>query len=379
MKRTYPLILAGVMAFVPVTRATDQIVTTDASTGAGSLQAAIQALNDGDRIVFNILPNAGEVHYIQVPPDGWPLITKNNITIDGFTQFGATSNTASIHAANNAVLKIVLTATNGNSLSMHSAVTNFAGVDYPSLGFGPNDEKEMAILGFFKATNVWIKGLCIQADPHPTTTQNGGLPGDCKAFSFAPDAPDISSNACQNFHVSGCWFGLDPVTGQVAIMPNGHTVATPHMCTATYGTGTNGTVPGYTGPQSVDASGTFGVAANSTAPRAEFNVCITPYGFDATGGPYRICGNFWGILPDGVTGADMSDLDGGAETSDAYVSGVILTTSSSAPMVMASMMPTKATFSASTRMAMRTSNSMTPKRILYLPAILSARTSTAIR
>jgi hypothetical protein len=141
---------------------------------------------------------------------------------------------------------------------------------------------------------------------------------DAKAFCFAPDAPDISGNACQNFHVSGCWFGLDPVTRQVAIMPDGHTVATPHMCVATYGTGTNGTVAGYTNSTGVDASGTMGVAPGSPAPRAEFNVCITPYGFDATGGPYHISGNFWGILPDGVTGADMSDLDSGNETSDAY-------------------------------------------------------------
>ena len=73
------------------------------------------------------------MHYIQTPPDGYPLITKNNITIDGYTQAGAKSNTASIHAANNAVLKIVLTSTNGNALSMYSAVTNSAGFDYPTL------------------------------------------------------------------------------------------------------------------------------------------------------------------------------------------------------------------------------------------------------
>jgi len=293
MKVTSLLVLLGVMVLVPVARAANQVVTTDAPTGSGSLTAAINALADGDQITFNIPPAAGEVHY---------------------TQNGASSNTASIHAANNAVLKIVITSTNGNGMSMYHAVTNYAGVDYPNLGF---DDSEIATLGFFKATNVWVKGLCIQAAPHPTTSVYTS-PGYSKAFTFAPDAPDISSNACQNFHVSGCWFGLNPVTGQLAIMPDGHTIATPHMCTATYGTGTNGTVPGYTGPQSVDASGIFGVAASSTAPRAEFNVCITPYGFDATGGPYRVCGNFWGILPDGVTGADMSDLDSGAEVSDAF-------------------------------------------------------------
>jgi len=316
MKRTYCLMLVGVMAFVPFTRAVDRVVTNDAATGPGSLTAAINALTNGDHITFHIPPETGEVHYIQVPPDGFPLITWYNITIDGYSQGGAKSNTASIHSANNAVLKIVLTGTNGNGLSMYSAVTNFAGFDYPNLGFG---DGELAILGFFRATNAWVKGLCIQSAPHTASSQSPDpADNDAKAFCFAPDAPDISSNACQNFHVSGCWFGLDPVTGQVAIMPDGHTVATPHMCVATYGTGTNGTVADYTNSTSVNASGTIGVGAGSSAPRAEFNVCITPYGFDAQGGPYRVSGNFWGVLPDGVTSADMSDLDSGNEVSDAY-------------------------------------------------------------
>ena len=127
--------LVGVMALVPVTRAVDRVVTNDAATGAGSLTAAINALNDGDRITFHIPPEAGEVHYIQVPPDGFPLITKNNITIDGYTQGGATSNTASIHAANNAVLKIVLTGTNGNGLSMYLCGHKFCGVRLPQPWF----------------------------------------------------------------------------------------------------------------------------------------------------------------------------------------------------------------------------------------------------
>ena len=105
MKRTYSLMLVGVMALVPVTRAADQVVTTENATGPGSLTAAIHALNDGDRVTFNISPSTPSVvHYLQTPLDGYPLITKNNITIDGYTQPGATYNTASIRAANNANL-----------------------------------------------------------------------------------------------------------------------------------------------------------------------------------------------------------------------------------------------------------------------------------
>ncbi len=313
MKRVFSLIVFGVLVLVPVTRAVDRVVTDEtASTGPGSLTAAINALQDGDRIVFQIPPNAGEVHYIQTPPDGYPLIAKNNITIDGYTQGGALSNTASIHATNNAALKIVLTSTNGNALSMYTACANLAGVAYPNFGFG---DGEQAVLGFFRASNAWVKGISFLAAPQTSTSQQAN--GDCKTICFAVDAPDVSSQACQNFHVSGCWFGVDPVTRQVAYMPDGTTVATPTICIATYGTGTNGT-PGF--PNIEDySSGTIGVAAGSATPRAEFNVFVTGYGLDSQGGPFRICGNFWGVLPDGTTLADISVLNGGQQEGDAYV------------------------------------------------------------
>jgi hypothetical protein len=315
MKRTYSLLLVGVLALAPLARATDRVVTTETPTGAGSLTAAINALLDGDRITFNIPPGAGEVHWIQVPLNGFPLITKNNVTIDGYTQPGATSNTASIHAANNAALKIVLSATNGNALSMYSAVTNAAGRNYPNLGFG---DGEQAVLGFFKATNAWTKGIVFVGVPTTSTTHAAN--GDCKLICFAPDAPDISSNACQNFHVSGCWFGVDPVTKQAEITTDGFsTVACGAISIATYTTGTNGTVPGYTNSTTAAASAIIGVAPGSAAPRAEFNVFVTVYGFDSQGGPFRVSGNFWNVLPDGVTLADMSVLGFGQQSGDAFL------------------------------------------------------------
>ena len=92
--------LLGMMALVPVTRAVDRIVTTTAGTGAGSLTAAIGALADGDTIKFNIA-GAG-VKYIATPAGGYPFITNNNITFDGYSQPGSSPNTRSIHEANNA-------------------------------------------------------------------------------------------------------------------------------------------------------------------------------------------------------------------------------------------------------------------------------------
>src|SRR5689334_7152428 len=119
MKKLPAFSLIGFLAFTSIIRGATITVTNDAPTGPGSLTAAINALNDGDTIAFHIPPETGEVHYIKTPPDGYPLITRNNITIDGYTQGGAAPNTSPIHAANNASLKIVLSSTNGNALSMY--------------------------------------------------------------------------------------------------------------------------------------------------------------------------------------------------------------------------------------------------------------------
>ncbi len=313
MKVLHSITLIGLLALTPITRAATITVSTDVATGPGSLTAAILALHDGDTIAFHIPPDSGEVHYIKTPPDGYPLITKNNITIDGYTQGGAASNTASIHAANNAAIKIALTSTNGNALSMYSACTNFAGIDYPNFGFG---DGEQALLGFFRASNAWVKGFAFLSSYQTSTSQQAG--GDSKTICFAVDAPDVSTQACQGFHVSGCWFGVDPVTRQVAYMPNATDLATPAICIATYGTGTNGT-PGFPNIELFPGPGTVGVAAGSSNPRAEFNVFVTGYGFDSQGGPLRVCGNFWNVLPDGVTLADISVLNGGASQMDAHV------------------------------------------------------------
>ena len=117
---------------------------TDFSPGQTNLVHALQILTDGDVINFAI-PGAG-VHTINTPADGYPLITKNNIVIDGYSQqqpgSTASPNSASIHDTNNAQIKICLSSENGNALSMYSAVTNFAGIDYPNLGFGDSEQSD---------------------------------------------------------------------------------------------------------------------------------------------------------------------------------------------------------------------------------------------
>ena len=323
MKKIRSLTIIGFLAFTVVTDAATINVTHDAATGPGSLTAAILALHDGDTIAFHIPPGAGEVHYIQTPPDGYPLITRNNITIDGYTQGGASPNTASIHAANNAALKIVLSSTNGNALSMYTAATNSWGSDIPNLGYG---DDEQAILGFFHATNATVKGLVIQASLFTATSQappdsanNGPY---CKAISFAANSQENGGGMCQNWRVSGCWFGVDPVTKQKAVCQDpfygiGTLVATPAICIASYRTqnAAGGPEPTW----NYNWPGTIGVAAGSSTPRAEFNIIITGYGFDSEGHDYRVSGNFFNVLPDGVTAVDMSVETGGVQKGDGYV------------------------------------------------------------
>ena len=286
-------------------------VTNTAATGPGSLSEAIGILSDGDTIAFD-LPGTG-VHYIQTPFDGYPLITKNNITIDGYTQPGSAPNTASIHATNNAVLTICLTSTNGNALSMQTACESSFGAAIPKLGFG---DDEQAILGFFHATNATVKGLAIPAAP---LTQTSLAAGKCKAICFAANSVENGGGQCQNWRVSGCWFGVEPTTRDVAYMPDGVTVATPTIAIASYRT-INASASQNTVINVVFSQpGTIGVAAGSATPRADFNIFITGWGFDAEGLNYRVAGNFWNVLPDGMTQADMAVLNSGSQLGDAFI------------------------------------------------------------
>jgi hypothetical protein len=308
MNRTLPLaVLGSILALAASLQAKTITVTTadniSPPAGQTNLVQAINLLQDGDTIQFNI-PGAG-VHYLATPPDGFPLITKNNITIDGYSQPGASPNTNPIHAPNNAQIKVVLASTNENALSMGTAVAAAAGVTYNNLGFG---DDELAILGFFRGTNASVKGLAFISAP---TGSGSGASGDIKSVCFCADAPEVSSGNCGNWHVSGCWFGIHPGTGQVAYMDDGTTVAIPTIAIAAYRTrnndGSNATYP---------QPGTIGVAAGSTKPRAEFNVFVEGYGFDSEGLNFRVSGNFFNVLPDGLHNFDPSTANSGQQQGD---------------------------------------------------------------
>jgi hypothetical protein len=305
-------IVVGLITSVLCTQAKIIIVNTENNVSPGqgetNLVKAISLLEDGDTIQFNIPGSPGQVFYLQTPTGGYSIITNNNVTIDGYSQPGASPNTNAIHSPNNAKIRICLDSRNANGTDMGN-IENLNGDTTQKFGYGHD---EWAVLGVFRGTNVNIRGLGILSAPiNPVA--NGGSGAYLKSLSFARDYV----GTCENWHVSGCWIGVDPADGQFKYITDNSTftnIAAPAIGIAAYrhrdSTGGNAVYP---------QPGTIGVAAGSKNPRAEFNVIVNGYGFDSEGLNFRISGNFWGVLPDGMTSADFSVLVDGAQLGDGFV------------------------------------------------------------
>jgi hypothetical protein len=266
----------------------------DFSPGVTNLVTAINALADGDTINFDI-PGSG-VHYLLTPSGGYPLITNSSVTLDGYSQPGAVPNSNPIHAANNAQLKIVLSSTNGNCTPIVALATAIAGHALPRPGFNAND---YPMLAFFRGTNNWVKGFAFQSS---TDGMVGSTAGPIFGLGFMADNPEFQpwpdANG-GNWHVSGCWFGLDPVTGQPVYTADGKLASPRHAIDTERCRNAAATAVNYPG------SGTTGVAAGSANPRAEFNVIISGWHANIVGAGYRFSGNFFNVLPDGMTNFDI--------------------------------------------------------------------------
>ena len=260
--------------------------TNNESPGPGemSLVMALQNAHAGDTIEFDI-PGDGP-HYIGTPFNGYPLITQDNLTIDGYTQPGSSPNTNPLHAANNAQLRIVLDSRGGGRTPMNY------GTGRPGYG-----DDENAILGVFNAHDVTIKGLCFLG----LHTSNSDLDPAIYCIAFARDysgAPDYDDNG----HVAGCWFGVEPDGTSITGGSAAAVTAFRHR-----------DVSGGTLPELPNRNLTIGVAAGSTNARAEFNVMVAQeycIAGEQTGA--RVSGNFIGVLPDGMTPYDITVKNPGA-------------------------------------------------------------------
>jgi hypothetical protein len=251
------------------------IVTTtnNVSPGAGqtSFLQALQQAKDGDEIRFNI-PGAGP-HYVQTPDAGYPLITANNLFINGYSQVNSAPNTNSILAANNAKIQIVLDSRGGGYTPMDVPLTSPA--DDPS--YNPNSNG--AVLGFVDAHGVRVQGLSFLSAPQ------GGSDG-AVALAFIAFARGASG------HISGCWLGVDP-DGQTVSSAAQGVIGLRYQGRDATGTVTNTVLINDV---------VIGVERGATNAVQQFNVFagMPVNAIVIEGDNPRISGNFINVLPDGL-------------------------------------------------------------------------------
>jgi len=231
-----------------------------------NLVQALTHLRSGDTIQFNI-PGPGP-HYIQTPDAGYPLITNDNITIDGYSQPGSAPNTNTILAANTARIQIVLDSRLGPGGRTRLGLLANPGYD----------DSESAILAVLGAKNFTVRGISFLSRHTP------GIPDDPEIYCIA------LLNDATNARISGCWFGLDP---------GGTTVA-----------GGRSAVAAFAGDGGATASGLiFGTDGDGRSDRAEFNISIEMgLALNLQTPNVKVAGNFINVFPDGTRFPDLSTI-----------------------------------------------------------------------
>lgn len=288
-------------------------VTTAASDGVGSFSQAIRdadaSADPTNTINFGIPPFDGTVKYIVPPVGGFPLIIKDNVTVDGYSQPGSVVNTAPITATNNAKIRIALDGSLDARYrdmayvyyNLNPALNGYGSLSDPPIdnssmanplnpasnsrergGFDPSDNGldpagtpppyaigERAVLGVYRAQNVTIKGLAFIGYPFDDTghyllavAQDYGLGAD--QFTVK-DRFTYDNGTSRGLHVAGCWFGIDPGTGATPGSDIGIAMFR-HRDNA--GTVTTNTRPDLANGE----NSSIGVAPGAADPRAEFNV-----------------------------------------------------------------------------------------------------------
>lgn len=261
MKKTFLLFLIILAALSAEGKIILVNTTNNISPGFGetNLVQAINLLQDGDTIHFSI-PGTGPFYLITPPlnPDnGYPSITNHNVTIDGYSQSGASPNSNPILSSNNAQIKIVIDSRAGGLHREHIP------------GYSLSEASALFVKG---GTNVTIRGLSFLGPGFGSFTEE-----DPAAYgvSFADGA--------KQGHVEGCWFGLDP--NRTDLSPFG---------------------AGVTSFQSERENGTtVGVGKSAASPaiaRSQFNLIIGEFiPVVMEGHNVRVSGNFFNVFPDGKT------------------------------------------------------------------------------
>ncbi len=272
-------------AILTVTNA-DNVLSDGVTVGPGSLLEALQKVGSGDTIRFNI-PGPGP-HYLVTPIGGYPLITADHLTIDGYSQPGASPNTNSILGGNNAVIQIVLDSTddafadspdptNPDLLERRSTRLIDFGSATCDCGYG---DSENCILGIVGADNFAVKGISFLGRHTMGITSDP----DIYCLAFVHEAT--------NAHIQGCWFGL---------APDGTTVAGCAAAVAAFRYRTGGDV--YSSGMIIGTDG------DGISDPTEFNVMIGLRLAIAIEAPnLKVSGNYINVFPDGITFFDVGNL-----------------------------------------------------------------------
>jgi hypothetical protein len=268
-----------------------------AGDGKTSLLEALQNQQENDIITFNI-PGAGP-HVITTPLGGYPLITKAGITIDGYSQPGATPNSNGILEGNNAQLKIVLDSSGTDASNDTLPLRRSTRLPYPGYG-----DSENAILGILEADDVTIKGLSFRARHTPGSDEDPSI----YAVALVKQAERVK--------VQGNWFGLGP---------DGTTVS--GMASAVAGFRHRVNVEG-TNVDTFSGYLTVGTDSDGRNDNAEFNVITGTHIALALELPgARIAGNYFNVKADGKTFVWADDihqaqLDSGRSAGDSSVENI---------------------------------------------------------
>ena len=250
--------------------------------GQTSLAQALASAQAGDTIKFN-LPGDGP-HVIVTPMGGYPLITVDNLTVDGYSQPGSKPNSNGILGGNNADIRIVLDSTNpAEGLNPDNPELPLRhSTRLPHSGYG---DSENAILGVLGADGFKVRGVSFIA------RHTDGSDADPAIYAIA-----LIQEAL-NAKVQGCWFGLKPGDEplQENLKPCSSAVAAfrHREPTDTY---SGGLVVG------TDGDGTKDVE--------EFNVILGCHIALAIEAPnLRVSGNYVNVFPNGITFVDVDFIN----------------------------------------------------------------------
>lgn len=265
-----------------VQAATITVNTPDNSSGPGdgliSLDEALRSATDGDIVRFNI-PGAGP-HVIVTPLGGYPLVTANNLTIDGYSQPGSAPNTNPILGGNNAQIKIVLDSTGGDTAlndPQDPSLNARRSTRILHSGYGDSENGMLAVFG---GDNFTVRGLSFIA------RRTAGSTDDPSIYAVA------LVNASTNARVQGCWFGLAPGGSTMAdLKPVASAVAAFRY---------------RTGGDVYSAGLVVGTDGDGVNDRGEFNVIAggrVSLALELPGA--RIAGNYVNVFPNGLTFVDL--------------------------------------------------------------------------